>query len=50
MALRGILPVSPSNFGAVLTNIAHYAFYWFLPDFVLRLKATPLSHLRRYVG
>ncbi|MYF86439.1 MAG: type IV conjugative transfer system protein TraL, partial [Rhodospirillaceae bacterium] len=24
--------------------------YWFLPDFVLRLKATPPSHLRRFVG
>ena len=31
-------------------NIARYALYWFLPDFVLRLKATPASHLRRFVG
>ena len=31
-------------------NIALYALYWFLPDFVLRLKATPASHVRRYVG
>ena len=31
-------------------NIARYALYWFLPDFVLRLKATPPSHLRRYAG
>ena len=32
-------------------NIARYALYWFLPDFVLRLAAaTPPSHLRRYVG
>jgi len=31
-------------------NIARYALYWFLPDFVLRLKATPPSHLRRFVG
>ena len=34
-------------------NIARYALYWFLPDFVLRLKATPaepspaLRRLRR---
>ncbi len=31
-------------------NIAQYALYWFLPDFVLRLKRTPPSHVRRYVG
>ena len=31
-------------------NIARYALYWFLPDFVLQLKATPPSHLRRFVG
>ena len=31
-------------------NIARYALYWFLPDFVLRLKATPPSHQRRFVG
>ncbi len=31
-------------------NIARYALYWFLPDFVLRLKATPPSHLRRFAG
>ena len=32
------------------TNIALYALYWFLPGFVLNLKATPPSHVRRYVG
>ena len=31
-------------------NIARYALYWFLSDFVLRLKATPASHLQRFVG
>ena len=31
-------------------NIARYALYWFLPDFVLRLRATPSSHVRRLVG
>ena len=31
-------------------NIARYALYWFLPDFALRLKGTPASHLRRFVG
>ena len=31
-------------------NIARYALYWFLPDFVVRLKRTPPSHLRRFVG
>ena len=31
-------------------NIARYALYWFLPDFVLRLKGTPPSHVRRYFG
>ena len=31
-------------------NIARYALYWFLPDFVLRLKGTPPSHLRRFAG
>ena len=29
---------------------ARQALYWFLPDFVLRLKATPASHIRRYIG
>ena len=32
------------------TNIALYAMYWFLPDFFLRLKGTPPSHIRRYTG
>ncbi len=31
-------------------NVVHYALYWFLPDFALRLKRTPPSHVRRYVG
>ena len=31
-------------------NVARFALYWFLPDFVLRLKATPSSHLRRFAG
>ena len=31
-------------------NIAHYALYWFLPDFVLRLRATPPSNVRRFAG
>ncbi len=31
-------------------NIALYALYWFLPGFVLRLRATPPSHLRRFTG
>ncbi len=31
-------------------NITCYALYWFLPDFVLRLKATPPSHVRRFVA
>ena len=31
-------------------NIAHYALYWLLPDFALRLRATPPSHLRRFAG
>ena len=31
-------------------NIALHALYWFLPDFVLRLRAAPASHLRRLVG
>ncbi len=31
-------------------NIAHYALYWFLPEFALRLRATPPSHLRRFAG
>ncbi len=31
-------------------NIARYALYWFLPDFVLRLKGTPPSHVRRYAA
>ena len=31
-------------------NIALYGLYWFLPDFVLRLKSTPPSHVRRYAG
>ena len=32
------------------SNVARFAIHWFLPDFVLRLKATPPSHLRRFVG
>ena len=32
------------------TNIAQYALYWFLPDFVLGLRATPPSHVRRFAG
>ncbi len=32
------------------SNIALYALYWFLPSFVLRLRATPPSHLRRFVA
>ena len=31
-------------------NIAAYALYWFLPGFVLRLRGSPPSHVRRYVG
>ena len=31
-------------------NIAVYALYWFLPGFVLRLRGTPPSHVRRFVG
>ena len=31
-------------------NIALYALYWFLPAFVLRLRGTPPSHVRRYLG
>lgn len=31
-------------------NVVHYALYWFLPDFALRLKSTPASHVRRYLG
>ena len=31
-------------------NIALYALYWFLPGFVLGLKRTPASHVRRYAG
>ena len=31
-------------------NIARQALYWYLPDFVLGLKATPASHIRRYIG
>ena len=31
-------------------NVVHYALYWFLPDFALRLAATPPSHVRRYLG
>ncbi|MCY4005087.1 MAG: type IV conjugative transfer system protein TraL [Rhodospirillales bacterium] len=31
-------------------NIARYALYWALPDFVLRLQGTPPSHVRRYIG
>ena len=31
-------------------NIALYALYWFLPEFVLRLRATPPSHVRRYTA
>ena len=28
----------------------HFALYWFLPDFALRLAKTPPSHVRLYVG
>ena len=31
-------------------NIALYTLYWFLPGFVLQLKGTPGSHLRRFAG
>ncbi len=31
-------------------NIALFAIYWFFPAFVLRLRATPPSHLRRFAG
>ena len=31
-------------------NIAAYALYWFLPGFVLRLRGSPPSHVRRYAG
>ena len=31
-------------------NIAAYAPYWFLPGFVLRLRGSPPSHVRRYAG
>ncbi len=31
-------------------NVVQGAFYWFLPDFALRLKAAPPSHVRRRVG
>ena len=31
-------------------NIAVGALYWFLPEFVLRLRGTPPSHLRRFLG
>ena len=31
-------------------NIALYTLYWFLPEFVLRLRGTPPSHVRRYLG
>ena len=31
-------------------NIALYTLYWFLPGFVLRLKGTPASHIRRFAG
>ena len=31
-------------------NIALYALYWFLPEFVLRLQRTPPSHVRRYAA
>ena len=32
------------------THAVHYALYWFLPDFALRLSKTPPSHIRLYVG
>ena len=32
------------------TNIALYALYWFMPDFVLLLKGTPPSHIRTWAG
>ena len=28
----------------------HFALYWFLPDFALRLAGTPPSHIRFYAG
>ena len=31
-------------------NLALHAIYWFLPGFVLRLRGTPESHLRRFAG
>ncbi len=31
-------------------HAVHYALYWFLPDFALRLTRTPPSHIRLYVG
>ena len=31
-------------------HVVHFALYWFLPDFALRLRATPPSHVRRYLG
>ena len=31
-------------------NMALHAVYWFLPGFVLRLRGTPESHLRRFAG
>ena len=30
--------------------MALHAVYWFLPGFVLRLRGTPESHLRRFAG
>ncbi len=27
-----------------------FALYWFYPDIIMRLKATPSSHLRFYIG
>ena len=31
-------------------QVVHHALYWFLPDFALRFKGAPPSHVRRYVG
>ncbi len=31
-------------------HAVHFALYWFLPDFALRLAGTPPSHIRLYVG
>lgn len=31
-------------------HAVHYALYWFLPDFTLRLSGAPPSHIRLYAG